>query len=165
MNSGFSHNIGRFSFCWTVLTQNQNCHLITPARRLRLHKKLGGDTARTGDSNSYHYRWCSPTFQEMAEHLSMGSGELIPCYDFLVCVAFALPVKLYLNPWFSYFRLSDPFSHPTLRSMKFEMLSCLPSLIHNTDFTKDLSNNVNWELYWYQINESSPICIELITKL
>ena len=41
-------------YCWAVLTQSQGLFCLShhpPASRLRVHKKLGGDTARTAEPN------------------------------------------------------------------------------------------------------------------
>jgi len=45
----------------------------------------------------------------------MGSGELIPCFALLTCMAFALPVKLSLfQPTsFLHFHSSNSLPHPT----------------------------------------------------
>lgn len=57
MNFGFSHNIGRLenlAFAEQCLHRTKAfsaSYLNTPVRRLRVHKKLGGNTDRTGDSN------------------------------------------------------------------------------------------------------------------
>lgn len=61
---------------------------------------------------STDYVWWSPALLEVAEHLSMGSSELIPC--FALCVQLLLsPFNcLYLNPWVLQLLLF-PFSpHP-----------------------------------------------------
>lgn len=39
--------------------------------------------------------WWGPALLQLAEHcLPMGNRELIPCFDYLVCVAFVLFVKM-----------------------------------------------------------------------
>ena len=45
--------------------------------------------------------------------LPMGSGELIPCFALFVCVAFDLPIKLFLPQPLSFTFLSDPPPHPS----------------------------------------------------
>lgn len=56
--------------------------------------------------------WWSPVLLGMAEHLSAGNSEWIPCFVLLVCAAFALPIELSLVQLESFLSISLPIFPP-----------------------------------------------------
>ena len=83
-----------FSHCWTLLTEHQSlCFSWSSRSRLGMHKKMGGDTARTSDSR-WPQRYLIP--HDVMLGLRAGerqSGECIQNYGFAIMHGEALLSK------------------------------------------------------------------------
>ena len=80
---------------WPQVTKRVFHNIQHHAQHMKLRKEEGG--VRHSERWHLSYQW-SPAFLRMAEHLlTHGKRWIIPCFLWLLCMAFALPLKLSLS--------------------------------------------------------------------